>query len=82
MNYFLYQSKVVLPLREHYNMVNIDEFQKHANSLIKKLHHVNLEMEEKKKQILKDDDDFLNEISSDDSYDSDALEKELEDIFN
>jgi hypothetical protein len=81
MNYFLYQSKVVLPIKEHYQQVNLDEFQNHTNSLIKKLHRVNLQLEEKKKQITKDDDDFLNDISSDSSYDSDALEKELEDVF-
>ena len=62
-DYLMYQSRVVLPIKQHYPSVDLSEFQQLANNLIKKIHKNNLYLESKNNELVQEDDDFLNDLS-------------------
>ena len=54
----MYQSRVVLPIKQHYPLVDLSEFQQLTNNLIKKIHKNNLYLESKNNELVQEDDDF------------------------
>eukprot|EP01080_Neovahlkampfia_damariscottae_P001591 gene1591-12716_t len=79
-DYLMYQSRVVLPIKQHYPDVNLTEFQQLANQLIKKIHKTNLYLESKNKEVVTEDDDFLNDLTDSDDDIDDIDDDEEEDL--